>query len=67
MSADVALGGDLEEGDAELVGEGLALLGADDALVLPVALVANEDLVDALGGVLLHVGKPCADVCGKCQ
>lgn len=66
VDVDVALGGDLEEGDAELVGEGLALLGADDALVLPVALVSDEDLVDALGGVLFYVGEPGADVC-VCQ
>lgn len=64
VDVDVALGGDLEEGDAELVGEGLALLGADNALLLPVALVADEDLVDALGGVLFYVGEPGADVWG---
>ena len=64
VDVDVALGGDLEEGDAELVGEGLALFLGDDALVLPVALVANQDLVNALGGVLLDVLEPRADVCG---
>lgn len=62
VNVDVALCRDLEEGDAELVGEGLALLLGDDALVLPVALVADEDLVDALGGVLLYVLEPGADV-----
>lgn len=62
VDVDVALRRDLEEGDAELVGEGLALLFGDDALVLPVALVADEDLVDALGGVLLYVLEPGADV-----
>ena len=32
-------------------------------LVGPVALVADEDLVDTLAGMLLDVGVPCADVC----
>jgi hypothetical protein len=62
VDVDVALGRDLEEGDAELVGQRLALLRGDGALFLPVALVADEDLVDALGGVLLDVGEPRADV-----
>lgn len=62
---DVGLGADLHEGDAELVGERLALLRRHRALLLPVAFVADEDLVDALGGVLLDVGKPGADVCGR--
>jgi len=66
VDVDVALGGDLEEGDAELVGEGLALLGRDDAFLLPVALISNQDLVDALGGVLLDVGEPGLDVCRAC-
>lgn len=62
VDVDVALGRDLEEGDAEFVGEGLALFCGDGALLFPVALVADEDLVDAFGGVLLDVGEPCADV-----
>lgn len=32
-------------------------------LVRPVALVADEDLVDALGSVLLYVCVPGSDVC----
>ena len=64
IDVDVALGRDLEEGDAEFVGEGLAALGADGALLFPIALVADEDLVDAFGGVLLDVGELRADVCG---
>lgn len=52
---DVSLCRDLHKGDAELVGERLALLGRDGSLLLPVALVANQDLVDALGRVLLDV------------
>lgn len=63
VDVDVALGRDLEEGDAQLVGEGLALLGGHGALLLPVALVADQDLIDALGGVLLHVCEPGPDVC----
>ena len=63
VDVDVALCRDLEEGDAEFVGEGLAALGADGALLFPIALVADEDLVDAFGGVLFDVGEPRADVC----
>lgn len=63
LHVDVALGRDLEEGDAEFVGQRLALLGADGALLLPVAFVADEDLVDAFAGVLLDIGEPGADVC----
>lgn len=65
VDVDVALRGDLEEGNAEFVGELLALLGGDDSLLLPVALVSDEDLVDAFGGVLLDVGEPGANVCGE--
>lgn len=65
LDVDVALGGDLHEGDTQLVGQLLALFAGHHALVLPVALVADEDLVDALGGVLLDVGEPGADICEK--
>ena len=40
-------------------------MGRDGAFLLPVALVADEDLVDAFGGVLFDVGEPGADVCEK--
>lgn len=63
LDVDVGLGADFHEGNAELVGERLALLGRNRALLFPVALVANEDFVDAFGGVLLDVGEPGADVC----
>jgi hypothetical protein len=63
VDVDVALGGHLEEGDTELVGEGLALFGADHALLLPVALVSDQDLVDTFGSVLLNVLEPGSDVC----
>jgi len=62
VNVDVALCADLEEGDAEFVCKRLALFCGNCALFFPVALVANEDLVDAFGGVLLDVGEPCADV-----
>jgi hypothetical protein len=40
------------------------LLGRNSALLLPVALVADEDLVDAFRGVLFDVGEPRSNVCG---
>ena len=65
LDVDVRFRADFHEGDAELVGKGLTLLGGNGALLFPVTLVANKDLVDALGRVLLNVGKPCADVCER--
>ena len=62
LDAVVGLCGGLHELDAELVGELAALLLGDGALLGPVRLVADEDLVHALGGVLLDVRVPCADV-----
>lgn len=62
VDVDVALGRDLEEGDAEFVGEGLALLGRNDTLLFPVTLVSDEDLVDTFGSVLFYVCEPCANV-----
>lgn len=62
LDVDVALCADFEEGDAQLVGEGLTLFRADCALFLPVAFVPDEDLVDAFAGVLFDVGEPRADV-----
>lgn len=62
VNIDVALCRDLEERNAELVSEGLSLFCRDGALLFPVTLVADKDLVDALGGVLLNVGEPCADI-----
>lgn len=63
IDVDVTLCGDFEERNAEFVGEGLATLCADGALLLPIALVSDEDLIDAFGCVLLDVGEPGADVC----
>lgn len=62
FDVDVALCADFHEGDAELVCEGLALGGGDGTLLFPVAFVADQDLVDAFGCVLLDVGEPCSDV-----
>jgi len=62
LNVDVALGRDLKKGDAELVGELLALLGADSTLLFPVAFVANKNLVNALAGVLLDIREPCANI-----
>lgn len=64
VDVDVALCADLEEGNAEFVCKGLALFCGDGALLFPVALVADKDLVDSLGGMLFDIGEPCADVCG---
>ncbi len=55
----------LHELDAELVGELAALLLGHRALVRPVRLVADEDLVHAFRGVLFDVRVPGADVCRK--
>lgn len=63
VDVNVALGGDLEEWDSKLIGQSLSLLSSDDALLFPVTLVADQDLVDALGRVLLDVGEPRSDVC----
>lgn len=51
----VVLGGDLEEGDAEFVGELLALFDRDGAFLLPVAFITDQNLVDALASVLFDV------------
>jgi len=58
----VRLGRHLEERNAELVGQRLAPLDRYHSLLFPVALVADEDLVDAFGCVLFDVCKPGADV-----
>ena len=62
VDIDVALSRHFHEGNAELVGEGLALFCRDGALLFPVAFVADEDFIDAFGGVLFDVGEPCTYV-----
>jgi hypothetical protein len=59
----VSLGTGLKEAQAKLVGELPALLERDGALLVPVALVADKDLVDTRRRVLLDLGVPRADVC----
>ena len=54
--------GGLHEFDAELVGKLAALLLGHGALVRPVGLVSNEDLVDALRCMLLDIRVPGPDV-----
>ena len=54
--------------DAELVRELAALLLRNGTLLRPVRLVADENLVHALGRMLLNVRVTCADVCGvQCE
>lgn len=55
LNVDVVLGRHLQKGDAQLIGQLLALLGRNGPLLLPVTLVSNQNLVDALAGVLLDV------------
>lgn len=62
VDVDVALCRDFEEGDAELISECLSLLFRYDALVFPIAFVANQDFVDTLGSMLLNVLEPSTDV-----
>ena len=38
------------------------MFGADNTLLLPIALVANQNLVNTFGSVLLNVGKPSSNV-----
>ena len=52
----------LEESQAELVRELLSLIERDRSLLVPVTLVANEDLVDTSRGVLLDIRVPSSDV-----
>lgn len=58
LDIDVGLGGRLDELYTEGVGEGLTLFLRNDPLFVPIALVANQDLVDVLACVLLDVAEP---------
>lgn len=62
FDVDVALRTDLEKRDSELVCKCLSLFCAHGALLFPVTLVADKDLVDALGCVLFNVAEPSSDV-----
>ena len=55
LDVDVVLGRDLQERNAQFVGQLLALLSRDGPLLLPVTLVPDKDLVNTLAGVLLDV------------
>lgn len=52
----------LHELNTKLIGEFAPLLLCDGALVCPVRLVADKNLVDSFGSVLFNVGMPCTDV-----
>jgi hypothetical protein len=58
----VDLGGSLHEFHAKLCRKLASLFLGDCSLVAPVTLVADEDLVHPLRGVLLNVRMPRADV-----
>lgn len=55
------LGGGLEEADVVVLGQLLALVGGDLARVGHVALVADEDARDVVGGMLLDLVHPVLD------
>lgn len=65
VDVDVALGRHLQERDAQLIGQRLSLLRRDRPLLFPVALVADQDLVNALRRVLLYVREPSPYVCSS--
>jgi len=50
------------EPDAKFVSELTPLVHGDGAFVCPIGLVADEDLVYAIGSVLFDVGVPGADI-----
>ena len=52
------LGRSLQEANAVVVREFLALLGAHDTLALQIALVADEDAGNVVAGVLLNLSHP---------
>jgi hypothetical protein len=41
----------------------LATLGGDCSFLLPVTFVADQNLINTLGRMLLYVGEPCSDIC----
>ena len=55
LNVDVVLGRDLEEGNAEFIGELLALFSRNRPFLLPVAFISNEDLVYAFTSMLFDV------------
>lgn len=55
FNVDIVLGGNLEEGDAQLICQLLALLSRNSPLFLPVAFISNEDLVHTLTCMLFNI------------
>jgi hypothetical protein len=58
----VDFGARLHEPNTKLVREFLALFGCDLALVLPVRLVPNENLVYTVGRVLFNIRMPRSNI-----
>jgi len=52
----------LDEGDVVLVGKGLGHLGVDDLLEGQIALVTDEELVDAIAGIFVDLAEPLLNV-----
>jgi len=59
----IDFGARLHEPNTKLVRECFSLLGRNLALVLPVRLVPNENLVHTLGRVLFNIRMPRSNVC----
>jgi len=52
----------LEEGDAQLIGKFLRNAVLDDLLTGQVGLVADEELINAFGGITINLLEPLLDV-----
>lgn len=63
----VDFGARLHEPNTKLVRECFALVGRDLALVLPVRLVPNQNLVYTLGRVLFDIRMPRSNICSPTQ
>lgn len=62
IDVDVVLGGGFDERDTELGGQFLTFLHRHLSVVLLVALVADEEELGVLGGILLHGVVPCLEM-----
>lgn len=63
----VDFGARLHEPNTKLICECFPLFGRDLALVLPVRLVPNENLVYTLGRVLFDIRMPRSNICSPAQ
>lgn len=63
----IDFGARLHEPNTKLVREFFALFVCDLALVLPVRLVPNENLVHTLGRVLFNIRMPRSNICSPTQ